>query len=228
MRDPRRLYSRGRFPHAPSNSSSLERQLQSKLHYALASRPDQWIAGCEVGCQERTAEHGAWTGGIAGIDEAGCARGIGGYGNIEYVEDLPPQLGAETLGEVEVLEQRQVQVVVPGVAEDVAAQVAEGSKPWRNHERVAVRGHVAASGCQCGGRRSMSCAPGNGACGRGRRQRIGIAARVVWVRKTACGAAGGNGPAGNSKSAAVGNTGLAGWEVGGIAEKAPAVSLFPG
>ena len=62
---------------------------------------------------------------------------------IEQIEDLDPELGVEPLPEGEVLEDREIHVLVAVVAEEVPAHGAKGSKSRRNHDRVA--GNEAAS-----------------------------------------------------------------------------------
>ena len=82
----------------------LERELQSDLHHAVAPRANEWIASRKVGRQERSAECSVRAWGITGIDRARCARGIGGDGMVEGIENFPTRLNAIALFECEVLE----------------------------------------------------------------------------------------------------------------------------
>src|SRR5260370_12079424 len=64
---------------------------------------------------------------------------------IEYVKDLPTELGAEPLPELEVLEHGEIHVLEARVAEDVPAHISEGSSPIGSQDRVAICGYEAAT-----------------------------------------------------------------------------------
>src|SRR6267378_7886082 len=58
---------------------------------------------------------------------------------IEYVKDLPTELCAEPLPELEVLEHGEIHVLEARVPEDVPAHISEGSQCVRSQDRVARR-----------------------------------------------------------------------------------------
>jgi len=203
----------------------LEADLQSYLHHPLASRANERIAGREIRRQEGSAERNARTGGIAGIDKARCARGIGGDGMIEDVEDFPARLNAIALLEREVLEDRQVPVLEALVAEDVAAHVAERPECWRRNVRVAVYRDVAASRRKRGPHSTTRDGVVQASINLRRCGRRGDAAVYACNRTR---------HVAYNKSrvwciyGAVRNAILAGREVGGTTEDVPAVRIFSG
>jgi hypothetical protein len=112
----------------PVNDFGLsEDEFQSELHYPLASRANERIAGPEVRRRERSPDLGTSTKAIPRIDTVRSALRVGGDGMIEDVEDLPARLDAIALLERKVLEDGDVPAFEPLVAEDIAAHVAEGS-----------------------------------------------------------------------------------------------------
>src|SRR5258706_4285939 len=143
---------------------------------------------------------------------------------IEDVEDFPAELEAIPFLDREGLEIGQVEVVEPGIAEDVATHVAEAPQGWRNQDRVAVRGDKAAEAPQ------RSCPCRSAALGMGQAVRNpnrspgtsegGAIAADVRVRKTTAGTRSA------AEAAAKGNAVLAGWEVERIAEDVPAIGVF--
>ncbi len=163
--------------HSPSHRPrQLERELQSELHHAAASRTDQWIAGCHVGCGAPATERAGGRGVVAELSAIRCAVRIGDDGVVEQVEKFDPELGSVPLPVREGLEYREIHVPEARVAEDVPARGAKGSKLGRNHNRVA--GHEAAKrrkrigvggsggtlgppvwGCDCGTRKLASMPP---------------------------------------------------------------------
>jgi len=64
---------------------------------------------------------------------------IGDIGVIENVKELHPELGAEPLPELEVLEHGEIHVLEARVPEDVPAHISEGSHGVRSQDRVARR-----------------------------------------------------------------------------------------
>jgi len=110
----------------------LEHELQAELDRAGVSRADDWIAGRDIGRGAPTAERAIGrriaASGVA-IDRA---EGISDLGVIEHVEELRPELSAEPLRELEVLEYGEVHVLETGVTEDVPAHGAESSSHWRS------------------------------------------------------------------------------------------------
>src|SRR6266516_5718502 len=100
----------------PSNlPESLERQLQSELHHAAASRPNEWIAGRDVGCGAPTAERAGGSHVIGPTRSAPisirCTVRIGNDGVIEQIKELDPELGVVSLLEREVLEYGEIHVL---------------------------------------------------------------------------------------------------------------------
>ncbi len=121
----------------------LEHELQPELHHAAASRPDERIAGRDIGRATAAAESAAVTRVIACVAVGRCAVGIGEIGFIEQVKDLDAELGAEPLPPLEVLEYGEVQVLEARIPEDVPAHGAKSPIQGRSQHRVTL--HVAAA-----------------------------------------------------------------------------------
>src|SRR5882762_2960950 len=111
----------GSLSHRPNQ---LEGEFQTDLHYALASRANEWIAGNEIRRGEGAAEHWRSIQQVVGIDEAARTIGVCGERLVDHVEDLPARLDSITLPELEVFEDGHVQVLEARVAEDVPPHVS--------------------------------------------------------------------------------------------------------
>src|SRR5689334_20388840 len=118
----------------------LKDHLQAELDGASATRSQHRVDRRRVRCRATAAEK-ARTRGIGGERSRTIAAGsvprVGKVGMVEHVEEFRPELRRDSFLEVEILRDREVQVAVAGVAEYIPAQVTEGSKGRRNHDRAA-------------------------------------------------------------------------------------------
>ncbi len=83
---------------------ALEVELQPKLYRAVAARPDDRVARCEVWRLRPVSKRGRVRGVIAVMRAIVCAVRIRDGGSVEHVKHLEAELGAEPLLERERLE----------------------------------------------------------------------------------------------------------------------------
>ena len=103
----------------------LEAELQAELHHAGASRTDERIAVCYVGCGAPAAERCGYRRVTPSVIANHSAVRIGDDGVIKHVKHLEPELGAESLLEREVLEYGEIPILEARVAEDIPAHIAK-------------------------------------------------------------------------------------------------------
>jgi len=85
---------------------------------------------------------------------------------VENIEELGAELGGEAFLEFRLLEDGNIPVLEPQVAEAVTPRIADGSQRGRNEDRLAVRAYVTANTIESVHCAGSSCGA-QARCGRG-------------------------------------------------------------
>ena len=111
----------------------LELELQAKLDGAWTTRTHDRIRGSNVWSNARESERVR----VGRIDEAKLAAdaiGIGEVGMIEYVKEFTAELNLEAFLDGEILDEREIPILIAGTTEEVAAHGAKGTRHRRSED----------------------------------------------------------------------------------------------